>query len=155
MGKGTTFIIDLPIITEVEKTAVDEASKQGTENVTGAKILVVDDEPNICRVLDRLLTREGHVVETMSNAQKALKRLNDAKYDLILLDIKMPGMNGIEFYNHMKDIAPSLQRKVVCITGDVISAKNKAFLEKAKIPCITKPFAVDELIHQVKLGLGG
>jgi len=155
LGKGTTFIIDLPIITEVEKTAEDEAGQQGTENITGAKILVVDDEPNICRVLDRLLTREGHDVETMSNAQMALEKLNGTKYDLILLDIKMPGMNGIEFYNHMKDIAPSLRRKVVCITGDVISAKNKAFLEKAKIPCITKPFAVDELIHQVKLGLGG
>jgi len=155
LGKGTTFIIDLPVLTEVEKTAVDKANKQGTANVTGAKILVVDDEPNICRVLDRLLTREGHDVETMSNAQMALKRLNDTKYDLILLDIKMPGMNGIEFYNHMKDIAPSLQRKVVCITGDVISTKNKTFLEKAKIPYITKPFAVDELIHRVKLGLGG
>jgi PAS domain S-box-containing protein len=155
LGKGTTFIIDLPVLTEVEKTEVDEASKQGTENVTGAKILVVDDEPNICRVLDRLLTREGHNVETMSCAQMALEKLNGTKYDLILLDIKMPGMNGIEFYNHLKDIAPSLQRKVVCITGDVISAKNKAFLEKAKIPCITKPFAVDELIHRVKLGLGG
>jgi len=155
LGKGTTFIIDLPVLTTIDKTAIDKPDNQEPENITGAKILVVDDEPNICRVLDRLLTREGHAVETMSSAQMALKSLNDKKYDLILLDIKMPGMNGIEFYNHMKDIAPSLQRKVVCITGDVISAKNKAFLEKAKIPCITKPFAVDELMRQVKLGLGG
>jgi len=155
LGKGTTFIIDLPVLTAIDKTAMDEPDSQEPENVTGAKILVVDDEPNICRVLDRLLTREGHDVETTSNAQMALKRLNGTKYDLILLDIKMPGMNGIEFYNHMKDIAPSLQRKVVCITGDVISARNKAFLEKAKIPCITKPFTVDGLIHKVKLGLGG
>jgi PAS domain S-box-containing protein len=155
LGKGSKFIIDLPVLTEAEKTAVNEPDDQGLGSVNGAKILVVDDEPNICRVLDRLLTREGHDVEAMSSAQTALERLNDTKYDLILLDIKMPGMNGIEFYNHMKEIAPSLQQKVVCITGDVISAKNKAFLEKAKIPCITKPFAVDELIHQVKLGLGG
>jgi PAS domain S-box-containing protein len=154
-GKGTTFIIELPILSEVEKVETVELAEEEAVKVNGAKIMVVDDEPNICRVLHRLLSREGHRVETVSDAEDALKRLNKTSYDLILLDIKMPGMSGIEFYNHMKVIDPSLQQKVVCITGDVISSKNKTFLDKAGIPCIVKPFSIDELMRQVKSGLGG
>ena len=155
LGQGATFIVNLPVVAETKQPEMAEPSGKEPEKVTGAKIMVVDDEPHICRALDRLLTQEGHKVETISSAQTALQRLNTAKYDLILLDIKMPGMNGIEFYNHMKEMDPSLQQKVVCITGDVISARNKAFLDKAGIPCIAKPFGVDELMHQVKLVLGG
>jgi len=154
-GKGATFIVNLPIVAETKLPEMAEPSRREPKKVSGAKIMVVDDEPHICRALDRLLAQEGHKVETLSSAQMALQRLNTAKYDLILLDIKMPGMNGIEFYNHMKEIDPSLQQKVVCITGDVISARNKAFLDKTGIPFIAKPFGVDELMHQVKLVLGG
>lgn len=153
LGKGATFIVELPIVTETKQPKISGSSGKGPEKVTEAKIMVVDDEPHICRALDRLLTQEGYKVETMSSAQMALQRLNTAKYDLILLDIKMPGMNGIEFYNHMKEIEPSLQQKVICITGDIISARNKAFLEQTRIPCLAKPFSIDELMHQVKLVL--
>ena len=155
LGKGATFIIDLPIIAETKQPEIAEPSSKEPEKVTSAKIMVVDDEPHICRALDRLLSQAGHKVETIPSAQRALQKLNNAKYDLILLDIKMPGMNGIEFYNHMKEIDPSLQRKIVCITGDVISAKNKAFLNESRIPYIVKPFGIDELMQQVKLVLGG
>lgn len=153
-GKGATFIVELPIVAETEQPKMAEPSGKEPKKVTGARIMVVDDEPHICRALHRLLTQEGHNVETTSSAQVALQRLNTAKYDLILLDIRMPGMNGIELYHHMKEMDPSLQRKVVCITGDVISPRNKAFLDEAGIPCITKPFGVDELMGQVKLVLG-
>lgn len=154
-GNGTTFFVDLPIVANAEQVQTTEPADQETEKISGAKIMVVDDEPNICRVLDRLLSREGHKVETVSDAHRALERLNIAKYDLILLDIKMPGMNGIEFYDHVKQIDPSLRPKVVCITGDAISPKNKTFLDKTRIPYIVKPFSVDKLLHQVKAGLGG
>lgn len=155
LGNGATFVVDLPVIAETNQTKIVEPSSKEPEMVNEAKIMVVDDEPHICRALNRLLTQAGHKVETISSAQMALQRLNTAKYDLILLDIKMPGMNGIEFYNHLKEIDPSLQQKVVCITGDVISARNKAFLDEVGIPCIAKPFGVDELLYQVKLVLGG
>lgn len=153
--KGATLFVELPIIAETTRLEMAEPSSKETEKITRAKILVVDDEPHICRALDRLLTQEGHKVETVSNAQTALRRLNISEYDLILLDIRMPGMNGIEFYNRMKEMNSSLQQRVVCITGDVISTENKAFLDKAGIPCLAKPFSADELMGQVKSVLGG
>ncbi len=78
---------------KTEETTADDEDE--TAAPAGAKILVVDDEPNICRVLDRLLTREGYNVETASIARRALERLNDEHFDLILLDIKMPDMDGM------------------------------------------------------------
>jgi len=155
LGKGTTFIIELPILKEAKPEEDAEPAEEEPQRVSGARILVVDDEPNICRVLERLLSREGHSVDTMPDAQRALDSLRDTKYDLILLDLKMPGMSGIEFFNQMKEIDPSLEGKVVCITGDVISPRNKAFLDSTRIPCIVKPFTAEQLMRQVKLGLGG
>ena len=158
-GKGATFIIELPIISqtgEPEKTLseVPVRKPKGVLN-SGKRIFVIDDEPNICRVLYRLLSSNGYDVETVSNAQQAIDKLKDANlYDLILLDLKMPGINGIEFYEAMEKIDPLLPNKVICITGDIISTQNKEFLEKAKLPCVTKPFSVEELMLTVKSNLG-
>jgi PAS domain S-box-containing protein len=155
LGEGATFVVELPVVAQPKQPKKDEPPRPELGKLSGAKIMVVDDEPHICRVLDRLLTREGYKVETKSSAQDALQMLNTAKYDLILLDIKMPDMNGIEFYERMKEIDPSLQQKVVCITGDVVSSRNKAFLDETRIPCITKPFGIEELMHEVESVLGG
>ncbi len=158
-GRGATFIIELPIVSqtvESEKTLseVPVRKPEGAQN-SGKRIFVIDDEPNICRVLYRLLSSNGYDVETVSNAQQAIDKLKDANlYDLILLDLKMPGINGIEFYEAMEKIDPLLPNKVICITGDIISTQNKEFLEKAKLPCVTKPFSVDELMLTVKSNLG-
>ena len=158
-GKGATFIIELPIVSQaIEPEKVpNEASvrRSGETSNTGKRIFVIDDEPNICRVLYRLLSSNGYDVETVSNAQQAIDKLKDANlYDLILLDLKMPGINGIDFYEAMEKIDPLLPNKVICITGDIISTQNKEFLEKAKLPCVTKPFSIDELMLIVKSNLG-
>jgi len=154
-GKGATFVIDLPVVAEVTRPSKEEVAGKTSPKVTSARILVVDDEPHICRALDRLLTHEGHKVHTSGSAEAALRRLAKVRYDLVLLDIRMPGMSGIELYERMEDIDPSLQRRVICVTGDVISARNKVFLEESGIPCVAKPFGVDELMRLVKQVLGG
>ena len=154
-GNGATFIIELPVVPDTDSPQEVSRQPEEPEKVTGGNILVVDDELYICRALEKILTVEGHRVETISDAEKALQRLDSSCYDLILLDIRMPGIDGIEFYQRMKKINPSLQDKVICITGDIISPKNRAFLEKSRIPCVTKPFGIDELVRLVKEVLGG
>jgi signal transduction histidine kinase/ActR/RegA family two-component response regulator len=158
-GKGATFIIELPVVSQTvePEKAPNEAPVRKSEGApnSGKRIIVIDDEPNICRVLYRLLSSNGYEVETVSNAQQGIDKLNNANlYDLILLDLKMPGINGIEFYEAMEKIDPLLPNKVICITGDIISTQNKEFLEKAKLPCVTKPFSIDELMLTVKSNLG-
>jgi signal transduction histidine kinase len=154
-GCGAVFIIELPVVAGVQAREAFVPVREEPVQVAACNILVVDDEIHICQALEKLLSREGHHVETIRAAEKALQKLRNSKYDLILLDIKMPGIDGIEFYHRMKTITPSLQDRVICITGDIISPKNKEFLENTGIPCITKPFGVDELVGLVKEVIGG
>ncbi len=155
LDHGATFIIDLPIVTDTSKGEDDEPVDAEHKEPAGAKILVVDDEPHICRALDRLLTDKGHHVETTSSPLQALEMLRDKRYDLILLDLRMPDMSGIELYERIGIISPSLQRKVICVTGDVVSSQNETFLHETGIPCVAKPFGVNELMRQVKQVLEG
>jgi CheY-like chemotaxis protein len=154
-GSGATFIIDLPIVTETVERKTDRPVNSEQESPAGARILVVDDEPHICRAIDRILTEKGHQVDTTSSPLKALEMLSKIDYDLILLDLRMPDMNGIEFYDRIKAISPELQQRVVCVTGDVVSTRNKTFLHETGIPCVAKPFGVNELMRQVRHVLEG
>jgi CheY-like chemotaxis protein len=120
-----------------------------------AKILVVDDEPSTLEFLSRLFTDEGHDVETVNNADKALEMVKNRRYNLILLDIKMPGTSGIELYGRMQKIALSLAERVIFITGDVIGQDTEAFLSKTKAPYITKPFDVHQLKKRIEHFLTG
>jgi CheY-like chemotaxis protein len=139
-GKGATFIVELPIITADKQLEFPEPAVQEQQKVTGAKILVVDDEPVVREFISKVLTEEGHQVEAVDNAQDALEMVKSKTYRIILLDIKMPGLSGIELYKRFQKIAPSLARRVVFVTGDVMGTRTTAFLSKAKSPYITKPF---------------
>jgi len=155
LGKGATFIVELPIVAEAEQPELDEAAVEEAEKPAGAKILVVDDELVIREMVSRVLTDEGHEVDAVHNARDALKTMKSKRYSLILVDVKMPGMDGIELYEKMKKIAPSLARRAVFITGDVMGLSTQEFLSKTKAPCITKPFDAERLKAEVKRMLSG
>ncbi len=148
-GKGATFIVELPIVSEESQLALAEPEAGEPEKVTGAKILVVDDELGVRQFLSRLLVEEGYEVETVDNASDALERIEKERHNLILLDIKMPDMSGIELYGHIGKIARSLAKRVVFITGDVIGADTKSFLSKSKALYISKPFDTEQLKREI------
>ncbi|MGB8706516.1 MAG: response regulator, partial [Dehalococcoidia bacterium] len=114
---------------------------------------VVDDEQVVRDVVNRVLTGEGHKVETVDNAADALKKIENKRYNLILVDIKMPGTNGVELYESIQKIARSLARRVVFITGDVMAADTEKFLSETKVPHIEKPFDADQLKREVRRAL--
>ncbi len=93
--------------------------------------------------MSRVLTDEGHEVETTNNASDALDRLKHEKYNLILLDIKLPGMSGIELYRHIQEIAQSLRRRVLFITGDVMGKDTEDFLSKTKALILLNPLILN------------
>jgi PAS domain S-box-containing protein len=145
LGQGATFIVELPIVDDSAQEGQAEVTKEEPQKPKGAKILVVDDEPAILTLLHRLLTQCGHNVETINNANSALDRLKTERYSLILLDIKMPGMSGVELYRHIEAIAPALTRRVMFITGDVLETATRDFLDRTKAPHITKPINIEIL----------
>jgi len=147
-GKGATFIVELPVITEEKQLEMAEPAEE-VKKVAPARILVVDDKPAICRFIKRVLTGEGHEVETVASAGDALERIKGTRYNLILLDIKLPDMSGIELYRHIKDATPSWAKRIVFITGDVMGTDTRSFLSRTRVPYITKPFDTKQLKRDI------
>lgn len=112
--------------------------------------MIVDDEPTIRQLLSHALTKAGYNVEAVDNANVALERLERQRYALILLDVQMAGMDGIELYKRMGEIAPSLQKRVVFMTGDTMTPATHNFLESVKAQCISKPFDIEQLKKDIR-----
>jgi PAS domain S-box-containing protein len=149
LGKGATFIMELPIVSESKQLEMPEPVVRETQKAAKAKILVVDDEIVIRQFVSQILTEEGHEVEAVDSAEGALEEVNNKEYQAIMLDIKMPGMSGIELYRHFQKISPPLAEKVVFITGDVMGTSTMTFLSKTKVPYIIKPFDATQLKAEI------
>jgi len=114
------------------------------------RILLVEDEPAICQVCLRVLTSEGFEVDIAVNGDVAQDMLREKNYDLCLIDIKTPVMNGKQLYQVIIGKHPKLADGVIFATGDVIDGYTQHFLELASRPFILKPFTPDELKTIVK-----
>lgn len=109
------------------------------------RILVVEDEPAICQVCRRVLTGEGFEVGIAVNGNVAQDMLGEKDYDLCLIDIKTPVMNGKQLYQVIIGKHPKLANGVIFTTGDVMDGYTQRFLELAGRPFLLKPFTPDEL----------
>lgn len=117
------------------------------------RILVVEDEVGITRVCLRTLVPQGYEVEVATNGSIAEGMLRNTEYDLILVDIRTPVMNGMQLYEYITDNHPKLMKRVIFTTGDVISGDTQYFLEKSGQPVLAKPFTPEELSNIVRESL--
>jgi len=158
-GEGAAFQIEFPMLTRpLAPTPAAGATVPPTLPPIGAKaILVVDDEAEIAEVLAEALERMGHHVEVALGGGRALELLTQRTYDLVLSDTKMPGVDGVALYREIERRFPALRERVVFLTGDVLDPEKRAFIERAGLPFLTKPFDVEEVrqvVHQVLAGGG-
>jgi len=121
-------------------------------NGHGKRGLVVEDEPSIARMCTRALGVEGLEVDVAIDGKAAQARLaqDGDKYDLCLIDIRTPGMNGIELYQYLKKTGSRVVNRVIFTTGDTINEEIKAFLGKTGQPFLPKPFTLEELRSVIK-----
>jgi signal transduction histidine kinase/CheY-like chemotaxis protein len=108
------------------------------------RILVVDDEPLVGTVLQRTLSSE-HDVTVVTTARAALEHLGAGSYDLVLSDLLMPEMSGMELYDALSRRDPALARKVVFLTGGAFTPAARAFLEREPVLCVEKPFELEAI----------
>ena len=114
------------------------------------RILVVDDEAGVRNLTEKVLTSLGHSVDTISDANSALELIDAGTvYDVILSDIRMPGMNGIELYTLIIKKMPEMKNRIIFITGDVMGIDTKTFLKQNNLPFLAKPFDIELLKEQV------
>ncbi len=111
--------------------------------MSSEKVLIVDDEAGMQRLLARILDRQGYETLTVGSAKEAMQLINSDSFDLVLTDIQMPGMNGLELLREIKAFDPSLPIIVVTAYGTVESAVEA--LRAGAYDYITKPFETDEI----------
>jgi CheY-like chemotaxis protein len=151
-GHGATFVVEIPIIESQPFDVVIStlAAKEEPAAIKKGKILVVDDEPGVRALLEKVLTQSGHSVDTIGDASEALDKLGAGViYDVILIDVRMPGMNGTEMYSRILEKMPEMKNKIIFITGDVMGADIKVFLTQNKLPYLAKPFDIELLKKQI------
>ena len=147
-GHGATFLIELPV---AANPALSALRRSGTPfpftaagTPTGKTVLVIDDEQWILDLAGELLRTEGHAVETASSGQQALELMSQQKFDVLVSDWKMPGLNGIRLHEHLLATNPESAKRMLFMTGDVVSDTFQAFLSEHHLSCLSKPFAISE-----------
>lgn len=124
-------------------------SNEGNEE--RPRVLIVDDEKFIRDILADFLGMEGYVVRTAEDGQAALGELNHAHYDLVISDLKMPRMGGIELLEAIGTAAPNALTVIMTGFGTVETAIDA--MKRGAYDYILKPFKVEEVIHVVQRGL--
>ncbi|HEY5233321.1 MAG TPA: ATP-binding protein [Verrucomicrobiae bacterium] len=153
-GEGATFTIELPIAYDfggaIETLPAAGAEKIDPREGAGKNVLVIDDEEAILQMVHDGLARSGYRVDTIADGEAALQRLKKQPYDVVFCDWKMPGLNGRQVYERLRESNPGLCRRVIFITGDVINEQMQKFLEVEKRSCLAKPFKLAELRDVIK-----
>lgn len=154
-GRGTTFFVELPVKVEEDKSRETSPLPRNQLSYSASlekRVLVVDDESTILEILSEILQKLGYKVDASRTVATALENLNSKLYDFIITDIKMPQMGGQELYQQVKQQDPKLAKRIIFITGDLLSEDTLKFIQETGNLCLAKPFSVEELqriLHQL------
>ena len=155
LGAGTTVEVLLPALSDA---ALQQAQQSAAAARTGQEpvipdderphtILAVDDEPGMLRAIKRGLGKQE--LTTCTNAEAALDLVAATDFDAILVDVQMPGMDGIRFFERLAEMSPGAQARVIFMTGGPANDDAKLRLEGTHRPCLVKPFTIEELRQAV------
>lgn len=167
---GAVFQIELPAaarhfreeggkFSQQEKKGMPLANPRSTErnerlasrqpNGKGVRVLVVEDEPTVARLIADVLEDEGFEVDVLLDGREALERAEREAYNLVICDMKMPGLDGQHFYKSLKGAGNPLHERFLFVTGDTVAAQTQEFLRRNDLPHVAKPFRVEELAEKV------
>ncbi len=146
---GSEFHVLIPVVTG--DSPHSEAAAAGQEpEAPRTRVLVVDDEQSIRALLKAVLEQKGHEVDVVADGRSAIERVSANRYGVILLDVRMPDMSGLEVFQRIKEIAASIASRVVFLTGDLMADETRALLEQTGAPALAKPFQSQELLQAIE-----
>ena len=152
-GEGSTFMIELPVLGPEAEGSLEVADRPpavASRTAASGSVLVVDDEPTIVELLNEILEELGHRVDTAANGEEACDKVSAGHYDLVITDVRMPRMDGMEFYRRALSMRPELRNRVIFITGDLMDAKIGQFLADHQARIIPKPLEISEVAEIVQ-----
>lgn len=123
----------------------------GPRSAKEQRVLVVEDEAVIGRVCRKVLADHGFTVDVVPDGHKAVDMLRKRGwYDICILDLRMPGIDGFQLYEYLAGNHPRLSRNVVFMTGDFTNNHVSEFLNDSERVCLQKPFTPQDLLAAVK-----
>jgi signal transduction histidine kinase/CheY-like chemotaxis protein len=150
-GRGATFLIELPVRDGPAPTPArpaDTRAAQQAEPPHGRRVLLVEDDLAVIQLV-RVALGEHNSLVVADEGAEALRLARGGDFDLVLCDLKMPGMSGQDFFERLRAEAPALVAQLLFISGDTGSAATRDFLQQTGRPLLTKPFAPSELYRAI------
>lgn len=153
----TLFTIRIPMITTEESVSQSLPNSREMGRVEEGKntkrILVVDDEEDQLDVMRHILGDKYSVVG-VNSGKDAIDRLEKEKYDLVVCDVKMPGIDGSGVYDWIREHRPFMERRILFSTGDMLGPKAEKIIGKIGDNYIIKPYNVEEFLRKIEEILG-
>jgi CheY-like chemotaxis protein len=149
VGKGTTFRVVLPVASEAARPIVAPVEHAPVAGRRG-RILVVDDDALVLRSLKRTLSGSHEVVEVVAASEALALCAGGQKFDLIISDLMMPNMTGMDLYRELSRVAPEQAAKMLFLTGGAFTAAAQQFLADTRKEHIEKPFDAAILLATVQ-----
>ncbi len=150
-GHGSSFYISLPCEVGEVSSPTPPSEAQAPVLAGKPRILIVDDEESVRDLLGAVLEDWNVVLDTATTGEEALESAKAAPYDLILTDLKMPGLGGAKFYELLHQALGAGTPQFIFMTGDVLGSETQELLDRTHSQCIMKPFdifATRELIQR-------
>jgi signal transduction histidine kinase/ActR/RegA family two-component response regulator len=155
LGKGTTFDVFLPASAQPRDEAGAPAPEVNDREIRGGSetILIVDDDAHIQRWQATILSREGYSMVTASTGEEGLLRYAESAPDLVILDLNMPGMGGIQFLHELLCIDP--EADVIIASGYTGDLLHRDLLDRGARAVVPKPFTAEMLLRKTREVLDG
>lgn len=147
---GACFVLELPVVApeasaRKEPDAGENPAAVGPTPGRVAEVLVLDDEKAITEMVGEMLSLAGYKATACVSPHQALEILRQRSFSLILSDIRMPGMDGRQFYAEVRKLDPALANRIVFLTGDTVNEETREFLQRVGNPHLAKPFSLKVL----------
>ena len=159
-GRGARFVVSLPVAVGPEpagaRSSGPRRARPGEASLRDLRILIVDDEDAVRRPMAKYLTRRGAQVTEAPDGEAALARLRDGAFDVILADLRMPRMGGVELYARLEQAHPEVAARVLFLSGDISQLAEPGNTPVARERVLVKPVELSELERRiVEFAAGG
>jgi PAS domain S-box-containing protein len=149
-GAGASFFVELPVAAPHLRPAAPLQAPVSLDAFKGRQVLVVEDEPALAVAVAEALGDAGFIVQRAGDGEEGLRRVSQGTFDLIVCDLKMPRVDGMQFYRAMAAATPALARRVIFVTGDVAGTDEERFLDETGCRWLSKPFRLGDLLRAAR-----
>jgi two-component system NtrC family sensor kinase len=149
-ARGASFYVELPVGAEALKPPAPLPTERPSNAAAGASVLVVEDEAALGAAVAESLQDDGFLVERANDGLEALERVRSQHFDVIICDLKMPRLDGSQFYRALEETHPDMTHRIMFVTGDVAGTDAERFLEESGCRWLAKPFRLKDLLRAAR-----